>query len=104
MKTIPLQPLPCQIVGVTLANQVCQIKVYQKFFGVFMDLYVNNKLIIGGVICENLNRIVRSLYLGFLGDLQFKDTQGSADVEYHGIGTRFVLQYLEVSDLAPGEG
>jgi hypothetical protein len=104
MLAIPLQAVPAQQVTVSLANQPCQIKVYQKTFGLFLDLSVNNSLIVGGVLCQNLNRIVRSLYLGFIGDLGFVDTQGSNDPDYTGLGARYLLVYLEVSDLAPGEG
>lgn len=65
----------------------------------FLDLYVANSLIIGGVICENANRIVRSSYLGFVGDLAFFDTQGEEDPIYTGLGSRWVLDYLEPADM-----
>lgn len=104
MQVIPLQPGPNQTVTVNLDDQVCQINVYQKSTGLFLDLFVNNALIIGGVICENKNRIVRSLYLGFQGDLAFADSQGSADPDYTGLGGRFALLYLSPGDLPPGEG
>lgn len=104
MLVIPLQPTPSQQISVQLASQNCRINVYQKTFGVFCDLYVGNTLIIGGVICENLNRIVRSLYLGFSGDLTFIDTQGRDDPFYTGLGTRWLLLYLAPSDLPAGEG
>lgn len=100
MQIIPLQAVPSQILQVTLAGQNAQINVYQKAFGLFCDLYVNNALIIGGVLCENLNRIVRSAYLGFIGDLAFFDTQGESDPVYSGMGARYQLAYLEVSDLS----
>lgn len=100
MQIVPLQPFASQTLQVTLAGQNCQINLYQKQFGLFSDLYVSNVLIIGGVLCENLNRIVRSTYLGFIGDLSFFDTQGESDPFYSGLGTRFQLAYLEVSDLS----
>ena len=59
-------------------------------------------MIVCGVLCENLNRIVRSLYLGFSGDFVFFDTQGGNDPQdpiYTGLGSRFVLVYLTPSDL-----
>lgn len=99
MQIIPLKPLPSQTVSVGLANQNCTLNVYQKSTGLFMDVYVNGALIIGGVICENLNRIVRSAYLGFVGDFSFVDTQGSEDPVYTGIETRFFLMYIEQSEL-----
>ena len=100
MLIVPLQAVPNQAVTVALGGQVCQINIYQEDYGLFVDLYVNNALIIGGVIAENLNRIVRSAYLGFLGDLAFIDNQGNSDPDYTGLGGRFSLAYLEVSDLS----
>jgi hypothetical protein len=99
MLIIPVQAVPSQSLQVTLANQNTQINVYQRAFGLFCDVYVSNTLIIGGIICENLNRIVRSAYLGFIGDLAFIDTQGTSDPSYQGLGSRFVLAYLEASDI-----
>lgn len=104
MLIVPLQAVPSQSVQVTLANQNCSLSVYQTNFGMFMDVYSNGSLIIAGVICQNLNRIVRSIYLGFSGDFCFVDTQGQDDPVYTGIGTRFFLAYLEPSDLPAGVG
>lgn len=104
MLIVPLQAVPNQTLAVLLSNQACQLNVYQKAFGLYMDVLVSNKLIIGGVICQNLNRIVRSLYFGFQGDFWFSDQQGTSDPDYTGLGTRFVLQYLEPSDLPLGVG
>lgn len=104
MLIVPLQPVPNQTVTITLNNQVCQINVYQKQQGLFLDLFVNNILIIGGVICQNLNRIVRSLYLGFKGDLAFIDNMGSTDPYYTGIGQRYSLSYISSDELLPNEG
>lgn len=96
---IPLQPIPSQVIVSLLASQSCKIAVYQKNTGMFVDIYVNDALVIGGVIAEDRNRIVRSLYLGFNGDLAFIDIQGTADPEYTGLGTRYVLAYLSADEL-----
>jgi len=106
---IPLRPLPSQIVTVSLANQTSKIVLSQKQAisststpgtPMFLDLYVNDELIIGGVVCENLNRIVRNAYLGFVGDLCFIDNQGDTSPFYTGLGTRYQLVYLELADFA----
>jgi len=101
MQQIPLNSIPNQTINVQLAGQSCALNVYQKSTGLYMDVLVNDVLIIGGVICENLNRIVRSLYLGFIGDFAFVDTQGSNDPYYTGIGTRYYLLYFSPSELPP---
>ncbi len=96
---VPLQPIPNQITNISLANQACTIHVKQNLTGLYLDLYIQDQLIIGGVICQNQNRIVRDAYLGFVGDLAFIDNQGDSDPYYTGLGTRFSLAYLETSDL-----
>lgn len=104
MEVIPLIATPSQTVSPSLNGQSTQINVYQKSTGLFCDVYVAGSLIIAGVICRNLNRIVRDLYLGFSGDLMFLDQQGSDDPYYTGLGSRWVLVYLAPSDLPFGEG
>lgn len=99
MLVVPLQALPNQTFQIQLAGQPCTIDVYQLAFGLFVDLYVGGALVAGGVLAENLNRIVRYAYLGFAGDFVFNDTQGKDDPVYTGLGTRFELLYLEEADL-----
>lgn len=104
MQTIPLSALAYQDVTVSLSGQACQITLRQEIYGLFMDMAVNNEPIVYGVICQNRNRIVRDLYLGFKGDFFFNDKQGSEDPEYAGLGTRYQLVYVEPADLPAGEG
>lgn len=109
MQIVPLQPVPNQTLQIVLANQSCQINVYQAPAGIFMDVLVNDEAIISGVICQNLNRIVRSLYLGFSGDFVFQDLQpdpvlGPQDPFSSGLGSRFQLVYLAAADLPANEG
>ncbi len=104
-QTIPLQATPSQTVNVLLNNQACTINVYTMVGFLFCDLLVNNALVIGGVICWNLNLIVRDAYLGFSGDLAFVDTQASpttlaTDPVYTGLGSRYVLDYYSPAELA----
>ena len=57
---------------------------------------------IGGVICQHTNLIVRNAYFGFIGDLAFLDQQGADDPVWTGLGTRWVLGYIEPDQfLAP---
>lgn len=100
MQIIPTSPVPSQMLTTSLAGQSCQIKVYQKTTGLYIDLSVNDVLIIGGVIALNANLIVRDSYLGFIGDLAFFDTQDSEDPDYTGLGSRFILAYIEKSERA----
>lgn len=100
MLVIPLSAVPSKKLTTLLANQNCQIKVYQKTTGVYLDLYVNNAPIVTGVVCRDRVALVRDSYLGFVGDLSFFDTQGTSDPSYEGFGSRFQLVYLEASDLS----
>lgn len=104
MMNVPIQALPAQSFQVQLANQPCTIQIIQTDYGLFFNLFVSSTLIIGGVVCLNLVKIVRDLYLGFIGDFIFVDTQGSTDPVYTGLGTRYLLQYLEAQDLPPNVG
>jgi hypothetical protein len=97
---IPLNASPNQTLTVGLAGQSCQIDVFQRAGRVFVNLYVDDEEIILGVLAENRNRIVRDAYLGFSGDLIFVDTQGNADPEYLGLGSRYALVYLTAAEVA----
>ncbi len=101
MEVVPLKPVPAQEVNVTLGDQVCTVKICEKYYGLFLDLSIEDTPILNGIICQNRNRIVRDKYRGFLGDLVFIDTQGSSDPDdYTGIGSRYLLLYLTPDDLA----
>lgn len=98
MVIVPLQSIPSQTVTITLGGQPCQVDVRQKRTGVFLDLYVGGALVIAGVLCQDRNPLVRSVYLGFVGDLMFVDTLGTDDPTYDGIGSRWVLAYVTAAD------
>lgn len=100
MYVIPISDVPSQTLTAQLGGQSVQINLYVKSTGLFADVAVNNAQIIGGVICENMNRIVRDLYLGFIGDLVFYDMEGAQDPTSPGLGSRYLLVYLEAADLA----
>jgi hypothetical protein len=99
MQVVPVQALPNQTFQVQLGGQACIISLYQLQYGLFMDATVPNGYVTAGTICENLNRIVRAPYLGFVGDLIFLDTQGVEDPVYTGLGSRWVLLYLDPADI-----
>lgn len=116
---VPLNPVASQTLSVTLAGQACTIAVYGRSIEVpvdggipsdpfpqyrtvtpvFLDLYVSDALVIGGVLCRDRNLIVRSAYLGFVGDLAFFDafagpTVPATDPVVGGLGTQYLLVYL----------
>ena len=93
LSVIPLSPVPNQTLQVVLNGQQCTIGLWTKRTGMYLDLYVNNVLLLGGVPALNMTKIVRDGYLGFIGDLYFYDTQGNSDPTYDGLGTRYTLFY-----------
>jgi hypothetical protein len=103
MLIVPLQPIASQTIQTTLSGQNVQLNVYQKSTGLFIDVYSNNDLVIGGVVCNNQNLIVRDTYFGFAGDFAFVDNLGSTDPYYTGLGSQYSLTYLEPSDLADAD-
>lgn len=110
MLIVPLSAVPSQTVGVQLNNQDCTINVYQRgpfitgygnpINALFLDLFVAGNLILAGVLCLNLVLMVRSTYLGFIGDLCFLDNVGSNNPDFTGLGGRYSLCYLTPADLA----
>lgn len=99
MQIIPLQAVPSQSVKAQLGNQSCRIVIRQTLYGLFADLYVAEVLLVAGVPCLDRNRLVRSAYLGFVGDIMFMDTMGTEDPTADGLGARFQLCYLDASEL-----
>lgn len=100
MQNIPLQGVPSQTVKVILANQNCQIYVYQKQENIYVDMNVDGVDIVTGVIARDVVPIVCREYAGFLGNLLFDDSQGQSDPFYLGLGTRFCLIYLTEDEYA----
>lgn len=111
MQIVPLVAVPSQTLTTILNNQTCQINVYQKQSGLYFDLLINGQddPIVLGVLCQNLNRLVRDAYFGFQGDFCFIDSMAvngvGADPVYTGLGAQFNLAYLTPDEVAafPGE-
>jgi hypothetical protein len=100
MQEIPIQPVPSQITKVVLGAQNCQILIYQKPQGMFVDINVNGADVVTGVIARDAVPLVCREYMGFIGNLLFIDTQGSDDPSYDGLGSRFDLVYLTAEEYA----
>ena len=94
MQIIPLEATASQRLSVVLNGQACQLSVYQRSTGVYLDLYANGQPITLGARCPDRVKLVRQPYLGFSGDIAFLDTQGNQDPDYTEFGTRYFLIYL----------
>lgn len=82
-------PTPPQQDGIIVTSP----PVYAPIDPVFLDLYKNDVLVLGGVLARNNVLIVRNTYFGFVGDLSFADTEGTLDPQWQGLGTRWLLLY-----------
>jgi hypothetical protein len=99
MQIVPLAPVPNQTVTVNLAGQHVQIDVFWKYGNLFANIWLSNTLLLSSVICLDRVRMVRNSYFGFTGDLGWVDQNGTSDPYYSEIGSRFLLYYLEASDI-----
>lgn len=100
MQTIPIQPVPAQIVKVVLEDQNVQIGIYQKVQGIFVDVNVDGTDVVTSVIAHDTVPLVCRDYAGFLGNLIFVDNLGSSDPTYDLLGTRYSLVYLTEEEYA----
>ncbi len=92
-QTIPLNPTGSQSFTIKLGSQQCTINIYQLATGLYCDITASDTAIVNTMLCLNLVGLVRSAYLGFIGQLAFFDTQGTSDPDYSGLGTRYQLVY-----------
>jgi hypothetical protein len=100
MNAVPINDVPSQSLNVTLGGQACRIVIYTRSTGLYADVYVNDEVVVAGSLCVNAVPIVRDAYLGLAGDLFFYDTQGVTDPATPGLGSRYILMYLEAAELA----
>lgn len=118
MQIVPLTAEPSQTLQIVLAGQNCSLEIDSLDGSDPTDptmstvySWLGLTLAVGGVSitatapCLNLKRVlINRQYLGFVGDFMFIDTQPSQgtsgqDPEWEGLGARWVLLYLEASDL-----
>ena len=92
---IPIERLANQTFWIDLNEQDCEIHVYERYGVTYMDLKVNDKVIIQGQICLNNTDIIQYKHLEFDGNLRFIDTQGSNDPYYTGFNERYALVYVQ---------
>ncbi|EAA8256840.1 hypothetical protein AH633_002520 [Salmonella enterica subsp. enterica] len=99
MQTISIEPKKSQTLSINLAGQLCVIRLIQRESFMYMDLTANGNPIMQGVPCLYGNKMVGYSYLGFKGDLVFIDNDGQNDPFYEGLGSRYILYYIEENEL-----
>lgn len=93
MLAIPIAATPSQTLTVLLSGQDVRLNIFQKTTGVYVDVMVSGQALVRSVIARDRVPLIRHGYLGFIGDLFFKDIQGASNPEYSGLGSRYVLGY-----------
>ena len=98
MTEIPLQALPAQELQCILDGQNCTIKVYWRFWKLFMDLMVDSEPVFTGAVCQNLQWVNQSPSVEFSGGLIFVDALGDEAPRWDGLGSRWSLLYLDADE------
>lgn len=103
---VPLAAVPAQTLSIILGGQNCQLSVYQKSTGLYLDLALGGVPILTAMICRNAARLLLDReYLGFVGDFMFIDTQAPSlftgtDPVFSGLGAQYQLVYLTGAEIA----
>ena len=99
---IPLAAVPSQRLSVpALGGQDSQINVYQRGDSLYFDLFLDGVPIVTTKACRNeVRMLLGAEYYGYVGDFVFLDTQGDAEPQYSGLGTRWFLVYLTADEVA----
>jgi len=90
---IPLDNEPNQIFNIVLNGQQCTFEFISRGAYMFMNLTLNDKKVIDGMICLNGVDLIQYDDSRFVGRLYFEDTQGSLDPLYYGLNDRWLLIY-----------
>lgn len=98
MMTVPVSAVGSQTLETVLSGQSVTLAIYQKGPNLYADISLNGAALVTATICRDRVPLVRRAYLGFIGDLVFVDTQGVNDPTYDGLGSRYLLVYLEAGD------
>ncbi len=99
MVIVPINAEANQSFTVQLGGQNCSVNLYQKSTGLFIDLLVDQTVILQTQLCLDRVYLVRYNYLGFIGNLAFMDQEGTDVPYYTGLGSRFILGYFSPDEL-----
>lgn len=93
MLVIPVASVPNQTLSVLLSGQDTRLNIYQKTTGLYVDVLLAGVLLVSAAIARDRVPVIRHGYLGFVGDVFFKDLLGASDPTYSGLGSQYVLGY-----------
>ncbi len=99
MRQLEISPVASQTLSIVLAQQNCRVNLYQKTTGLYFDLFVDGAPITTCVIGRNGALLLNRGGSNFIGNFMFVDTMGELDPQWDGLGIRFMLLYVEASDV-----
>lgn len=105
MMEIPLRATANQTLQTIVGDQNCSIRLYTRLTPlgdetIYMDLAVDQTNIFTGEPCMDGLPLPLYDYVQFTGKLMFIDLQGSSAPQYYGLGSRWVLVYMDNAEQA----
>lgn len=95
MQVIPLQAIPNQRFNIVLGDQNCTLHIYQRGEYMYLDLFVDKKVIRQGVICLVNVNLLNYPAPGFSGYLFLADSSDAGGTPvYNQLGSRYTLFYM----------
>lgn len=101
---IPLSPIPSQQFQIVLDEQDCDITVYTRNTGLYLDLEVEGQAVQNGAIVIEGVSIIQAPNSVFSGSLVLHDLWGEDNPEYTGLNDRWILAYYSADEAQPGNG
>lgn len=93
--TIPIIDEPSQKLTLRLGDQAVDIALTMRLGNLYADVRTNGKDVINNRICLNRTPIIKEVFRPFVGELYFEDLQGDENPVYGGLGSRFLLRWIE---------
>lgn len=100
MLQISLSQLANQSFQTVVAQQNCYITLRTLGENLYFSLSVDENVLVTNKIVRNSVPLVLYKHYGFIGDFIFVDLQGNTDPTYDELNTRYVMMYLEESEIA----
>ena len=88
--TIPLLPVPSQVVSTTIKQQNIVLSLYLRNGWMFADVSINGIDVSHGTIIRNGVPLISQTYRQITGNISIVDQQGIDDPVYTGLGSRFL--------------
>ena len=96
IREIPLSPIPHQLVATVVNGQTVQIEIRQNGSSLYTSCAVDGVQITQGVRAVNHGELLPWADYRVNSQIEWVDTQGDADPQHEGLGSRWLLCFDEV--------